>query len=132
VSALKAFKRIQTTDPSLNLIQDYLQEIFKTLNINPWVFGKPLQQVKLVAGTNLVQHGLGRAFVDCYVGLPSAVIPGTFGSDIGTFGSNPAPFGTPGETFPAASVALSQTQPNRALYVAIDASSAVQVGLFVF
>jgi hypothetical protein len=132
MAQLKPFRRIQTTDKDLNLIQDYLQDIFKSLNANPWLFGKPISRVALGAGTNLVQHGLGRNFVSCFMGIPSTVTPGTFGSDIGTFGSNPAPFGTPGETFSGASFALSQTQPDRSNYVAVVASAPVVVDLFVF
>lgn len=132
MAQLKPFRRIQTSDKDLNLIQDYLQDIFKALNANPWLFGQPLTQRTLVPGVNLVNHGLGRPFVSCFHGIPASTTPGTFGSDIGTFGSNPAPFGTPGETLGGVSLAVSATQPDRTKYVALISTIACTVDLFVF
>lgn len=135
MSAPKQFRRIQTTDQALNLIQDQLQDLFKQILANPWTYGRPLYQVKLVAGTNLVQHGLGRPYVDCYVAIPTAVYTGAFGSNSPFGAPTGAPFGTMGspvDTPVLATVSLSNTQPDRSKYVALVATSAVTVGLFIF
>ena len=133
--AAKQFRRIQTTDQALNLIQDQLQDLFKQILANPWTYGRPLYQVKLVAGTNLVQHGLGRPFVDCYIAIPTAVYAGAFGSDSPFGAPTGVPFGlggAPVDTPVTATVALSNTQPDRSNYVALVATGAVSVGLFIF
>jgi hypothetical protein len=133
--AAKQFRRIQTTDQALNLIQDQLQDLFKQILTNPWTFGRPLYQVRLNAGANLVQHGLGRNFVDCYVALPTAVYTGAFGSDSPFGAPTGVGFGlggSPVDTPVLATVALSNMQPDRSLYVAVVATAAVTVGLFVF
>jgi hypothetical protein len=133
--AAKQFRRIQTTDQALNLIQDQLQDLFKQILANPWTYGRPLYQVKLVAGTNLVQHGLGRAYVDCYIAIPTAVYGGAFGSDSPFGAPTGVPFGlggAPVDTPSLGVVSLSNVQPDRTQYVAITATAGVTVGLFVF
>jgi len=66
------FKKIHTTDSAVNMLQSYLKTIFDQLQLNPFLNGERISQVKLVAGVNLVSHGLGRAYKTCLVGLPSA------------------------------------------------------------
>jgi hypothetical protein len=133
--AAKQFRRIQTDDQAVNLIQDQLQDLFKQILANPWTYGRPLYQVRLVSGANLVQHGLGRAYVDCYLAIPTAVYAGAFGSDSPFGAPTGVAFGlggAPVDTASLASVALSNVQPDRTKYVSVIATGAVTVGMFIF
>ena len=73
MSRIKPFRKIQTTDKDMNLLQDQLKEILDALLKNPIAGSNTVPSVKLAAGDNLVPHGLGRNWVSCFAALPSAV-----------------------------------------------------------
>jgi len=104
----KQFRRVQSTDTTINLIQDQLQDLFKTILTNPWAFGRPIYQVPFVVGMNVVQHGLGRNFVSCFCGIPTN----------GSFGVGP--------------LTIAAVQPDRSQFVAIIAQAVTTQDLFVF
>lgn len=78
--ATKQFSPIKTTDDDLNRIQDNIREPLNTLIKNPLNSAKWMAKVSLAAGTNLVSHGLGRAYLSFWTGNHSStatVIAGT-------------------------------------------------------
>jgi hypothetical protein len=107
---LRPFRRVQTADRNLNLIQDYLSDIVQALNVNPFIFGKPIYQVALVTGDNFVSHGLGRNWVACFVSIPSTAP--LFGGGL---------FLEP-----------NSLQADRSQFVVINAAGACTVDLYVF
>jgi hypothetical protein len=68
------FQRIQTSDTELNLLQNRIAETFDSITSNPLLGGNFLSQVPLVAGSNLVSHGLGRNYVSWLSGNASAPV----------------------------------------------------------
>lgn len=115
----KQFRRIQTTDNAVNLIQDQLQDLFKSICANPWVFGRPLAQVAFVAGTNQVQHGLGRNFISFWAAVPpSTIVTDASGQQLELAG--------------CAHLVVAQKQQDRSQYVTVIANAPVVTDCFVF
>jgi hypothetical protein len=69
---LAPYRRIQTTNQDLNLIQDQIASMFNKLAKNPMVDGVPLLRVPLVQGSNIIAHTLGRNFISWAQIRPSA------------------------------------------------------------
>lgn len=57
---LPAFKQINTNDQNLQLIQDAVSSALRPIQSSPFVGGVLLTGVVLAAGTNAIQHTLGR------------------------------------------------------------------------
>lgn len=111
--AISPFRKIQTTDKELNLLQDHIKETFDAITRNPWLSGKQIKQVAFAVGDNKVMHGLGRNYVGCYVAIPtSTAFSGTFGSGIGLF--------------------VEPTQDNPAQWIVINAIQPCVADLWVF
>jgi hypothetical protein len=68
------FRRVQSTDKDLNLVQDQLGKAFALLAGNPFIAGHFLPQVPLVQGQNLISHSLGRAYISWGPLRPSAAL----------------------------------------------------------
>jgi hypothetical protein len=65
---LKPLRRIQSTDKDFNQLQDNLKEFLDSLLKNP-LLGAGVVHASLKTGDNLIQHGLGRNYVDCFASL---------------------------------------------------------------
>lgn len=66
------FKQVQVADPEMNRLQDRLSETLDSVTSNPLLAGNLLSQVSLVAGSNLVSHGLGRRYITWLSGNASS------------------------------------------------------------
>ncbi len=69
---LKPFRKVQTTDKDLNLVQDSIKEFLDALLKNPLLGANVVRGIQLATGDNLVAHGLGRNWVSAFLSLPSA------------------------------------------------------------
>lgn len=69
---MKRFRKVQTSDRDLNLVQDNVKASLDSLATIPLLGGKLLSQCTLATGSNNVPHGLGRNYVSALCGLPSA------------------------------------------------------------
>lgn len=102
--SFKPFRKIPTTDRDLNLIQSHIADSFSSLNTTPRV----LLAVALVAGVNLVSHGLGRNYVTWW---PANYDTSVTLKPVATFNGNPV---------------------DRSKYFAIQASGNVTADFLVF
>lgn len=68
----KPFRRLQTSDRDLNLLQDHLKETLDSILACPLLDAQRLSAVSLASGTNTVGHGLGRRYVSWGWLRPSA------------------------------------------------------------
>lgn len=102
--SFKPFRKIPTTDRDTNLIQSHIADSFASLNATPRVL---LGQV-LLAGANLVSHGLGRNYVSWWAANYDTSV--TL-KPVATFNGNPV---------------------DRTKYLAIQASGPVTADLLVF
>ncbi len=78
--AVRSFRKVHTTNQDLNLIQDNLKEVLDGIISNPVLQAKPVGPIILGTGTNIVSHGLGRAYQGCLVGIPSSVVSLSLGT----------------------------------------------------
>lgn len=68
------FKQVQVADPEMNRLQDRLSDTLDSITGNPLLSGNLLAQVPLVAGSNLVSHGLGRRYISWLSGNASGPV----------------------------------------------------------
>jgi len=66
--ALRPLRTIQTSDQTLNLIQDAISETLEPIARHVMLNGMLIKQVNIVAGVNTVNHGLGRNYVSWFAG----------------------------------------------------------------
>jgi len=71
---MKPFRRIQTTDRDLNLLQDHIKDVFDSIAAGALVDARFLSGVALSSGTNLVGHGLGKRYSSWGWMRPSAAV----------------------------------------------------------
>ena len=70
---LKPFRKVQSTDKDLNLLQDNVKEFLDALIKNPLLSANVLRGVALSTGSNIVHHGLGRNYQSVFAAVTSAV-----------------------------------------------------------
>jgi hypothetical protein len=68
----KRFRPIPTANRDLQLVQSSLKEVVDSIQIGPLANCAFIPRVSLVAGANLVSHGLGRAYLSFFVARPTA------------------------------------------------------------
>jgi len=71
---VKPFRKIQTSDRDLNLVQEIIKQTFDSILRNPLLDGVVLKSVALASGSNTIGHGLGRNYVSWALFRPSAVL----------------------------------------------------------
>lgn len=69
---LQPFRKIASASDDLNQVQDNVKAAVDELRRNPILDWNLIRGQSLKAGTNLIGHGLGRAFIACLTGIPSA------------------------------------------------------------
>ena len=78
--ALRRFRGIQTNNRDLQLVQQQISETLDAVVDNPTNSAALISKVNITAGSNLISHGLGRAYLSFFVGRLSAattIIEGT-------------------------------------------------------
>lgn len=80
MARLKPFRKVQTTDKDLNMLQENIKEFLDALIKNPLLSANVLRAVPLASGTNQVQHGLGRNYQSVFVGMSSTTPTLTIGT----------------------------------------------------
>lgn len=70
--AARRFNRIQTTNVDVNRLQDSVKETLDPITSNLLLGGNLLKAVNLVAGPNLLSHGLGRNYLAWMLLRPSS------------------------------------------------------------
>lgn len=61
------FRKIQSQDRVLNMMQDWLLTVINPLLGNEIIGGQILTKIALVSGSNNVNHGLGRPLLGWYL-----------------------------------------------------------------
>lgn len=73
MGARAGFRRIQTTDSDINRLQDNVQGVFEDLTREVLLGAQLIQRIPLVAGVNVLSHGLGVPYRSWIVCAPSAI-----------------------------------------------------------
>lgn len=104
--SVRPFRRIQTTDRDLNLLQSHIADAVRSIGDTPrW-----LQAVSLLAGPTIISHGLGRNWVSYWLGN----------------------YDTSVTVKPLVGIAVSGSIPDRSKYLVLQASAPVVADIFVF
>lgn len=70
---IKKFKKLKTDNTVLDKLQDQLRDILNNISDIPILNGNRVGPIKMVANTpTIVNHGLGRNYIDWYTSRPSA------------------------------------------------------------
>jgi hypothetical protein len=68
------FQPVKSNDQEMTLVQNALKRTLDSITRNPVVGGTLLRTVPIAAGSNLVNHGLGRNYITFFWGNPSASV----------------------------------------------------------
>ncbi|HZU84170.1 MAG TPA: hypothetical protein VE987_14675 [Polyangiaceae bacterium] len=64
----KRFRKVQLTDRGAQLLQESVKASLDSVTGHPLLNSKIIAQVPLAIGSNLVSHGLGRAYLSWFAG----------------------------------------------------------------